>query len=180
MVNKDLLSRFDFFSEVSENHLEEIADLCAIREFKADEVVFRSGDPAETLYGVLSGSVELGIVFKDRTLKADIRYEEAKQAHYKEVDKPILVDLIEEGEVFGWSSLVSPVSRTATAKCLEPVRAIALPAAELKAKFREDPALGYEIMERLSGVIAHRLRKRSEKLVEAWGEAFGDGRTGQL
>jgi len=180
MVDKEMVFKFDFFSGVSEDNLREIADQCTIREFKENDVIFDSGDPADTLYGVMEGIVELSIVFKDRILKADIRYEEAKLAHYEEVENPITVDRIEAGEVFGWSSLAVPDARTATARCLEPVRVFALPAADLKARFQKDPALGYAIMEKLSNVIARRLQKRTEKLVDAWGEAFGDGRTAQL
>ncbi len=180
MVDKEVISKFDFFSGVSEDNLREIADQCTIREYKEDEVIFNSGDPADTLYGVAEGSVELSIVFRDRILKADIQYEEAKQAHYEEVETPITVDRIEAGEVFGWSSLAAPEARTATARCLEPVRVFALSAADLKARFQKDPALGYAIMEKLSNIIARRLQKRTEKLVDAWGEAFGEGRTAQL
>lgn len=180
MGDREMISRFDFFSGVSDDNLRKIAGQCTIQEFKEEEVIFNSGDPADAFYGVLEGSVELSILFKDRILKAEIQYEEAKQARYEEVDNPIAVDRIEAGEVFGWSSLAAPEARTATARCLEPVRVFSLPAADLKARFQKDPALGYAIMEKLSNVIARRLQKRTEKLVDAWGEAFGEGRTAQL
>ena len=38
--------------------------------------------------------------------------------------------------------------------------------------FEEDPALGYVIMKKMSDIISKRLKKRTEKLIETWVEAF--------
>ena len=43
---------------------------------------------------------------------------------------------------------------------------------DLKAMNDQDPALGYAIMEKLAVVIAQRLQKRTDTLIEARGEAF--------
>jgi hypothetical protein len=43
---------------------------------------------------------------------------------------------------------------------------------DLKAMNDQDPTLGYAIMEKLAVVIAQRLQKRTDTLIEAWGEAF--------
>jgi hypothetical protein len=38
--------------------------------------------------------------------------------------------------------------------------------------FEQNPALGYVFMEKLAEIISQRLQKRTDKLIEAWGEAF--------
>jgi hemoglobin-like flavoprotein len=43
---------------------------------------------------------------------------------------------------------------------------------DLKTMNDQYPALGYAIMEKLAVVIAQRLQKRTDTLIEAWGEAF--------
>jgi hypothetical protein len=61
------------------------------------------------------------------------------------------------------------------AVCSEDSRVIAVPADALQAMFDKDHTLGYTIMKRLSAIIASRLRNRTDKLIETWGEAFDIG-----
>jgi CRP-like cAMP-binding protein len=70
---------------------------------------------------------------------------------------------------------VGPSKRTVNAECSEPSRVIAIPADELIAMFDKDHTLGFTIMKRLSDIIAKRLRHRTDKLIETWGEAFDIG-----
>jgi CRP-like cAMP-binding protein len=68
--------------------------------------------------------------------------------------------------------VVGPGRRTVNATCLAAARIFALPASELSAMFEEDPSLGYVIMKKMSDIISKRLKKRTEKLIETWVEAF--------
>jgi CRP-like cAMP-binding protein len=172
MTKENPLSRFKFFSGVAPETLEIIAQKGEIREFDAGAVVFHCYEPAEHLYGLLEGEVDLSLVFKDKVLKTEIEYEEAIQATFVDEEKSIVVDTVRERQVFGWASLVGPGHRTVTARCTKPCRVIVIPAAELKAMFEEDHFLGYTIMEKLCNVISRRLEKRTDKLIETWGEAF--------
>ena len=51
-------------------------------------------------------------------------------------------------------------------------KVVAIAAADLKDMFEQDHHLGYVIMKRLSGIIAKRLKVRTDKLIETWVEAF--------
>ena len=172
MSTRNPLSEIKFFDEVSPDVLESIARLGEIIEYKADDVIFRYDEPAVHLYGLLEGEVGLSVVFTDKVLKTEIEYEEAIQARMVEEEKAIVVDTVKSGRVFGWASIVGPGRRTVTAHCTQSTRVIALPAAELRAMFEEDNALGYVIMKRMSDIISKRLKKRTEKLIETWVEAF--------
>jgi CRP-like cAMP-binding protein len=172
MIEKNLLAGFKFFSDVPSEKLEQIARAGEIMAFKADAVIFRYDEPAEQLYGVLEGEIGLNVVFKDKVLKTEIEYEEAIQASMVEEEKSIMVDSVKPGQVFGWAALVGPGRRTVTAHCLQAARIIALPAAELRAMIEADQALGYVIMKKMSDIISIRLKKRTEKLIETWVEAF--------
>jgi len=172
MTVRNPLSDFKFFNEVRPDVLESIARLGEMLEYKTNDVIFRYDEPAAHLYGVLEGEVGLSVVFTDKVLKTEIEYEEAIQARMVEEEKAIVVDTVQPGQVFGWASIVGPGRRTVTAHCLKAARVIALPAAELKAMFEADPGLGYVIMKRMSDIISKRLKKRTEKLIETWVEAF--------
>ena len=175
MPEKKILSGFSFFSDVDSDTLEAIATKGEIQEFSAGDVIFQYEEPSTHLYGLLEGEVDLVLVFKDKVLKTDIEYEEAIQATMVDEEKEIIVDTVAPGQVFGWSSVVGSGKRTVTAEYSEASRIIAIPADELKTMFDKDHTLGYIVMKRLSEIIAKRLRNRTDKLIEAWGEAFDIG-----
>ena len=175
MPEKNLLTGFPFFADVDSATMEAIAGKCEILEFKAEDVIFHVNEPATHFYGLLEGKIDLILVFKDKVLKTDIEYEEAIQASMVDEEKEIIVDAVSAGQVFGWASLAGPSKRTVNAKCSENSRVMAIAADELKAMLEKDHTLGFTIMKRLSDIIAGRLRKRTDKLIETWGEAFDIG-----
>lgn len=172
MPEKNVLAKFSFFSEVDSNTLEAIAQKGEILEFKEKDVIFHVDEPATHFYGLMEGEVDLILIFKDKVLKTDIEYEEAIQATIVDEEKEITVDTVAAGQVFGWASIVGPSKRTVNAECSQNSRVIAIPADRLKAMFNRDHTLGYIIMHRLCDIIAKRLRNRTDKLIETWGEAF--------
>ena len=175
MPEKNVLAKFSFFSEVDSDTFETIAQKGEILEFKAQDIIFHVDEPATHFYGLLEGEVDLVLIYKDKVLKTDIEYEEAIQATIVDEEKEIIVDTVAAGQVFGWASIVGPSKRTVNAECSQNSRVIAIPADQLKAMFDMDHTLGYTIMHRLCNIIAKRLRNRTDKLIETWGEAFDSG-----
>jgi CRP-like cAMP-binding protein len=175
MPEKNLLAGFSFFSDVDPETLEAIAKKVKVIEFQAQDIIFKVDEPATHFYGLLEGEVDLILIFRDKVLKTDIEYEEAIQATMVDEEKEIIVDTVVAGQIFGWASIVGPPKRTVTAGCSQNCRVIAIPADDLKAMFVKDHTLGYTIMKRLCDIVARRLRNRTDKLIEAWGEAFDIG-----
>ena len=171
-MEKNVLAGFKFFNEVAPETQELIVRKSEVLVFEPGDVVFHFDEPAEHLYGLIEGGIDLSIVFKDKVLKTEIEYEEAIQASIVEEEKSIVVDTVFPGQVFGWASLVGPGRRTVTAQCAEASRILVLPAADLRLMFQKDNTLGYVIMTKLSDIISKRLQKRTEKLIETWVEAF--------
>ncbi len=172
MSAKNFLSDFKFFSEVRSDSLEEISHLGEIVEYSSGDAIFSFDEPAIYLYGLIEGEVDLSIVYKDKVLKTEIEYEEAIQTRMVDEEKSIVVDTVYPGQVFKWASLVGPARRTVTAHCTQAGRLVALPAAELRTMFEANTALGYVMMNKMSDIISKRLKKRTEKLIETWVEAF--------
>jgi CRP-like cAMP-binding protein len=152
--------------------LEMIAQKGEVLEFGPGDVIFHFDEPAEHLYGLLEGELDLSIVFIDKVLKTEIEYEEAIQARMVDEEKSIVIDTVLPNQIFGWASLVGPARRTVTARCTESCKVIAIAAADLNAMFAKDHNLGYVIMKKLADIIAKRLKMRTDKLIETWVEAF--------
>jgi CRP-like cAMP-binding protein len=172
MGEKNVLNGFAFFSGVDTDTLEAIAQKGEIVEFKAQDEIFHVDAPATHFYCLLEGEVDLILIYKDRVLETDIEYEEAIQATIVDEEKEIIVDSVTPGQVFGWASVVGPSGRTVNAECSQDSRVLSIPADALRAMLDQDPSLGYLIMNRLCDIIAKRLRNRTDKLIEAWGQAF--------
>ena len=175
MPDKDILSAFKFFAGMDAETRAVMGGKCEILNFNSEDIIFGIDEPSHKLYGLIAGEVELSLIFEDRVLKTDIEYEEAIQARMVDEERLIVVDTVKPGQVFGWSCLVGPGKRTVTATCAEASRVFAIPAVDLKEMLETDPALGYRIMKKLSDIISGRLQRRTDKLIEAWSEAFDSG-----
>jgi CRP-like cAMP-binding protein len=112
--------------------------------YRANEVVFHEGDPADTLHLVLRGKASVSI-----------------SSPY---GNEVIFRMIKEGEVFGELSLLTPdASRTATVRAVEPFETLAI-------RHREFERLRVEHQEvawLLAKMLAAQLIRTNERLVEA-------------
>jgi CRP-like cAMP-binding protein len=152
--------------------MDRIGQAAQALDYEANAVIFREGQEASHLYGVMKGEVELSILFRDRVMRADVQYEDYVRKHVEIIEKEIVIEDLGPGEVFSWSALSAPHRLTSTATCCRPTRVFALEASRLKAVLAQAPAVGYLFMQRVSEIIARRLRNRTNKLLESWYEAF--------
>jgi CRP-like cAMP-binding protein len=173
MPDKKTLKNFSFFSGIEEAQLDALARCTREITVNAGETLYRAGETADHLYGVITGRIELSLVFSDKVLKADIRYEEVNRSRIEVLEKPVQVATADGGKIFGWSALARRRQRTLSAICETTGRLIALPSGDLRRLFEKDSALGYRLMCRLYDLTYERLEDRTEKLIMAWVEAFG-------
>lgn len=180
MDRHDALAAFGFFSGISRERLAEIESFSVIQAYEEDEVVFMGNEPAKNLYGLVSGEITLSILFKEEIVTRDVKWEEYKQTQVEVFEKPVVVENVTAGEIFGWSALVEPARMTATARCAAAGEVLLIPADKLKAMFGRDPELGYLLSSRIGNIIARRLNSRTQKLVDAWCTLFETGRIGAV
>ena len=126
-----------------------LAGLAQERTYEPGTTVFLESEPAKELFLVLKGKVALE--------KAVVlgRRGEARRA---------TVEVVQPGQVFGWSSLVEPRQLTASAVCVEPTRVLAFSGEALDILLRERPVTGYEFMKRVAGIASLRLRDTTGRL----------------
>ncbi|MBN1931278.1 MAG: cyclic nucleotide-binding domain-containing protein [Desulfobacterales bacterium] len=174
MPDTNLLKDFSIFSGIDENQLASIAQCCRLIDFETNDLIFKEDEPAENLYGVLSGEVELTLTFQYKVLKSAIESSTNKGVMDRLLieKKPITVDTIGPGDIFSWSALLTSGHQTAAARCTKPTQVFSISSADLKAMFDKDALLGYMIISRLYEVVSQRLRNRTHKLVEILGETF--------
>jgi len=81
----------------------------------------------------------------------------------------LVIDTMDEGEVLGWSWLVSPYQYFFDARAMTPVSATALDGACLRDKCEADPELGYQLLRRVTTVMYHRLQSARIRLLDLYG-----------
>jgi CRP-like cAMP-binding protein len=153
MISPELLRRYPFFASLSEDQLKAIAMITEAAPLKKGEDIFKEKQPADYLYILLDGRVELYFV--------------AEEEFYPERRKEFYMDSINPGEVFGFSALVEPYVYTSTARAAQDGHFIRTDSARLRAMFDQDKNLAYQLMHHTARVILERLRTTRTQLVAA-------------
>jgi CRP-like cAMP-binding protein len=138
-----------FLHDVSEEHLDRLAGVATVRDFKSGAVVFREGDRATCVYLVVAGKVSLEICAPSVGCKRILT--------------------TGPGEVLAWSALLDDARLTATARTMEDSQLVELDAHRLLALFDENPQLGYDFTRRTMHAITKRLSATRMQLLDVYG-----------
>lgn len=134
---RGLITAHSFFKGLQPEHIDALID-CAMKvEFKANEVIFREGDPANRFYLILKGEVAL-----------EARMGKAAPAH---------IETVGAGEVVGWSWLVEPYEWHFDARATKPTMAMFFYGTWLRELYEENHNLESEMQQRVSAVLRRRL-----------------------
>lgn len=146
----DALRTSPLFGFLESAHLEKLVAFAREVSWPPDRVIFREGEPDDKLYLVLEGLVALDIYVPGRGR--------------------VTILTIGPQEVLGWSAAVPEVEKkTASARTLQPTRAIAIDASALHAACEQDHDLGYHVYRTLANVIASRLKATRLQLLDVYG-----------
>ncbi len=130
------MNRVTIFKELDENQMNLLRPLFEPFSCPAGTVILQQGAPAEFLYFVIKGAVEMS---------------------FKPYDgNPITVSHVEKGGLFGWSAVVGSEEYTSSAIAIEPVEAFRVQGSELRKFCLEHPEAGKDILERLADGVASR------------------------
>lgn len=152
MITPELLRDTELFAGLPEAQLQTIAGFCQEETHETGDIIFQEDAPAQKVYILLEGTVTLRI-----------------RAPRHEV---MVRAIGNRGEVFGWSALVEPPRYTATAKCLERSRLIAIDGPGLAALLEKDLSIGYPVMRRLASVVTSRLKDTRSQLTSLLARAI--------
>jgi CRP-like cAMP-binding protein len=145
-----VLREAPFLAGLDDARLELLAGCAANVRFEAGDRLFREGDPADVFYVLRHGSVALDVYAAPRGA--------------------MTIETIEAGEVLGWSWLFPPYRWHFDGRALTQVRATSFDGACLRAKCDDDPALGYELMQRFAQVLIERLQSTRLRLLDVYGD----------
>jgi CRP-like cAMP-binding protein/1-acyl-sn-glycerol-3-phosphate acyltransferase len=136
-----------FFEGFNPRDLAALARRASVVPFDTHERVFLQGDPATSLFLLVSGSVELRVG--------------------RPVGGPALAvqTVTHQGYPLGWSVMVAPFTYRATATALEPTRLLAISQDALQRQASARPEFGMTLMGAVVGIVGDRLRATRTRLI---------------
>ncbi len=141
-MNQDFLKQTLLFQDLTEEELVEIILIGQVFGFKKDQVIFREGEPGDTLYLIIDGSVRIS--------KMSNNSEEA-------------LTILEGRSFFGEMTLFDKEPRSAWAIAHEECHVFAIQADALFTVFEKNRSIGYKFMWAFCLTLAKRLRMTNEK-----------------
>tara|TARA_Y100001934_G_scaffold275631_1_gene370576 strand:+ start:1692 stop:2174 length:483 start_codon:yes stop_codon:yes gene_type:complete len=136
-----LLKSIPMFENLLDKELSEVVRLTHERNYKIGEYIFKKLAPAEGMYVILDGLVDI--------IDPDTNTNFAS---------------LETGDFFGELALLDDEPRSASATAMQPSRLIGFFRTDLLTLMKRDPELGNKILLNLSRVLGERLRKTNEEL----------------
>lgn len=129
--------------------LDSVAGCARNVAFPAGHLLTVEGLPADTFFLLRRGRVGVEVHIPGR--------------------EPRVIETLDAGQVVGWSWLFPPYRWHFDVRSLTPCGAVAIDAACLRSKAEADPALGYELMKRISSVVIERLQATRLRLLDLYG-----------
>ncbi len=144
---KAALGRHPFFVGVPESVVAGALRQAEFLNWKKDEVIFRKGGRAHSVYLIRRGRVAVEMPAPDRG--------------------PVHIQWVRSGEVLGWSWLLPPYRWRFDARAHTATRAIALPAAWMRTQCRRVPRLGNRVMKHTADIIMNRWTRAVKRRLDA-------------
>ena len=137
MISSEILRRFPYFADVSEERLRDVAHVSEVIKHPAGTVLFRENDKAAHLLIIVDGEVDIQYTLGNGELRT--------------------IDTLVSGEMIMWSALVEPYLSTAIGTTRRETTLVAIDAEKLRALCEEDHELGYRMFTSLTTLLANRL-----------------------
>jgi CRP-like cAMP-binding protein len=143
---EQLLAEHPFLEGLAPHHLKALAACAQVRQFTANQFLFREGEEAKEFFLIRSGQVAMEIYTSRRG--------------------PITIQTRQEGDILGWIGLSPPYQWNFDARSMVIVRTIALDVGCLRQACEEDRELGYELLKRFTNRMAHHFRSLKLQLLD--------------
>lgn len=141
------LRSMESLHDLESHHLKKLASIASEQHFSEGEIIYREGDVGQAIYLIQAGEVVIDMEVPD--------YGRAT------------VLTVGPGQLFGWSSLFPPRRKTARARVTKPTLAIVINASRLRDLFQADHELEHAITQRVTEIVADRVKATRLQLVKA-------------
>lgn len=144
----ELVAEAPGLAGLSAEHRATIAGCGRLEVVESGAWLLREGEPAERFYVIREGAVTIETFAPQRGA--------------------VVLQTLHEGDLLGWSWLVPPYRTTFDARAVQRTRLVVFDGACLRGKCEADPALGYALLQRFTGVMLARLQHTRLQLLDLY------------
>ncbi len=144
----ETLQPLHFFRDIPEEYLRKVASIARLEDYPENTVLFREGSVLHRIFIVAEGSVGLEI--------------------QKAGQEPWRILTIGEGELLGWSPLLTQRSTTATGRTITATKVVSINATQVLEMCQQDTRFGFLFMRRTAEALAARLSAARVQLLDAF------------
>jgi len=158
------LRQIPLFSLLDDDELNVLAAQVEIREFATHQRIYKTGEPSDRAYVVLSGAVEVTLLDED--------------------GQEVIFSSPHHGEAFGFASMLENTAHQTTAVASEPTTCLEVDRHDLSTLLERKPLAGLDMLTVLArdihiaqGVIRGRAMRNANELIdqqETFGERIAD------
>ncbi|MCF8026154.1 MAG: cyclic nucleotide-binding domain-containing protein [Desulfobacteraceae bacterium] len=161
MISLDFMDRVEMFKDLSDEQLKAIQETGEIAEYRKGECIFRHGDPADHLWVVIDGEVELRC--------------ESGIAVQQGICEPVA--FVSQAQTFGWTCFVPPHQYRLSGYCASRhCRLLKFEKTELERLFEKYPEIGFAVMQYTIAAIGKQFqelqdeiaRRRGQEIMSKW------------
>lgn len=161
MVGMELLKKLEAFEGLSEDQLLTIQPFFEILSFQKGTKLFTEGDPAEHLWLVVEGAVDLRFELPDnRPTSEEHTVSSVKVGKREQV-----------AQTFGWSCFVPPYKMRLSAYCVaDKTTIVRVAKSDLIKEFEKVPQIGYAFLTYLITVVGYRFHQFQDEVAKIQGK----------
>jgi len=141
------IKQSELLQGTSMDFVKKFMDISQMISHEKGDVLFRQKDQAQYFYVLLNGRVKLGVGEREQ----------------------MVYDIRQNGEAFGWSSLIGRDIYSASAECIEPSKLLKTDSEKLRKVLETDPSNGIIFFKQLAATLGNRLLE-SYKMISAVSE----------
>lgn len=142
---KDFLRQVDLFSDLADEMLDKVAELCYTQNYPANATIVERHTSPESFFLIQEGTVN---IFTAPETEAQNSTNAA-------------VITLGKGQSFGEMSLIDQGARSATVKSATDTRLLAINCQQFRALCDADTNLGYQVMRNIAADLSFKLRHRN-------------------
>ena len=145
---RQLIAGNKFFSGLEDTAIDFLAANASPRQLTEGQMLFHQGEPADHFYLMRAGHLSLEI---------------------PAIEGPVLeLQDIGPGQIVGWSWLIPPGQWQFQARARTAIDCLQFDGKAILAHCEAEPAFGFEIARRFSGLMSERLHFARQKMMQAW------------
>ncbi|MCF8110247.1 MAG: cyclic nucleotide-binding domain-containing protein [Desulfobacteraceae bacterium] len=165
MISLEFMDRVEMFKDLSDRQLAEIGNVAESAEYKKGECIFKQGNPAEHLWIVTDGEVELRC--------GPVGSKVQKVQH----ERRDCVAFVSAAQAFGWTCFVPPYKYRLSGYCASRrCRLLKFNKADLEKLFENQPEIGFTVMQYTMTSVGTQFqelqdeiaRQRGHEIINKW------------